>query len=221
MIAFLTFLQDYEMVVYYVATLLALRYIYLIITAQVRVSKTAFGLERELFVGRRNGALGTLALILGMAVGVHLAVRYGLPDAQRVEQIRINANAVNLPTITPTPTPLVLFGVDVSGCNEPKARLLEPRPGEAVRGKVTLRIVANISNFAFYKIELGTPDEPDLWVTLYNNNEPALEEEPFSWTWDSATVVPGVYHLRLTVMAADLTFPPPCVVPVQVLSTQP
>ncbi len=84
---------------------------------------------------------------------------------------------------------------------------------------MTLRIVADIANFAFYKIELGTPNEPDLWVTLYNNNEPAPEEEPFSWTWDSATVIPGVYHLRLTVMKADLKFPPPCVVPVQVLST--
>ncbi|MGB7538680.1 MAG: hypothetical protein WBM17_09090 [Anaerolineales bacterium] len=221
MVAFLTFLQDYEMVVYYVAGLLALRYIYLFAAAQVRIPTTAFGLERELFVGRRNGAIGTFALIIGLAVGVHLAVRYGLPEAQRVEQIRINANAINLPTITPTPTPLVLFGVDVSGCNNPKARILEPRPGEAVRGKVTLRIVAEISNFAFYKIELGTPDEPDLWVTLFNNNEPAPEKEPFSWTWDSATVVPGVYHLRLTVLEADLTFPPPCVVPVQVLSAGP
>ncbi len=86
---------------------------------------------------------------------------------------------------------------------------------------MTLRIVADITNFAFYKIELGTPDEPDLWIPIFSNNEPAPEEEPFSWTWDSATVVPGVYHLRLTVMRADLTFPSPCVVPIQVLSTEP
>jgi hypothetical protein len=220
MVAILTFLQDYEMVAYYLAVLIALWYIYRFVAAQVRLSKTAFGLERELFVGRRNGALGALALLIGLAVGVHLAVRYGLPEAQRLEQIRINANAVNLPTITPSPTPLVLFGVDVSGCNEPKARLLEPRPGEAVRGKVAIRIVADIANFAFYKIELGTPDDPDLWVMLFNNNEPALEEEPFSWTWDSAMVVPGVYHLRLTVMKADLTSLTPCVVPIQVLSPE-
>jgi hypothetical protein len=220
MVALLSFLQDYEMVAYYLAALIALWYIYRFVAARVRLSKTAFGLERELFVGRRNGAIRTLALIIGLVVGVHLAVRYGLPEAQRVEQIRTNANAVNLPTITPSPTPLVFFGVDVTGCNEPKARFLEPRPGELVRGKVTLRIVADIANFAFYKIELGTPDDPDLWITLYNNNEPALEEEPFSWIWDSATVVPGVYHLRLTVMKADLTFPLPCVVPIQVVSTE-
>jgi hypothetical protein len=220
-VTLLTFLQDYEMVVYYLAALVGLYNVYRFIAAQVRLSKTAFGLERELLIGRRNGAVITLLLLFGLAAGVNLAVRYGLPEAQRVEQVRINANAVNLPTITPTPTPLILFGVDVTGCNEKKARLLEPRPGDAVRGKVTIRIVANITNFAFYKIELGTPDEPDLWVTLYNNNEPALEEEPFSWTWDSATVVPGVYHLRLTVMQADLKFPTPCVVPIQVLSTEP
>jgi len=220
MVALLTLLQDYEMVAYYLAALVALRYIYLFIAAQVRLSKTAFGLERELCLGQRNRAAGTLSLIIGLAVGVNLAVRYGLPEAQRVEQVRINANAVFLPTITPTPTPLVLFGVDVSGCNQPKARLLEPRPGEAVRGKVALRIVADISNFAFYKIELGTPDEPDLWIPIYSNNEPAPEDEPFSWVWDSATVVPGVYHLRLTVLKADLTFPPQCLVPIQVLSAE-
>ncbi|MBN2084139.1 MAG: hypothetical protein JW748_02875 [Anaerolineales bacterium] len=223
-VALLTLLQDYEMVVYYLAALIALRYIYLFIAAQVRLSKTAFGLERELCLGQRNKAAGTLALIIGLAVGVNLAVRYGLPEAQRAELIRVNANAEFLPTITPSPTPLVLFGVDVSGCDErinPRARLLEPRPGDAVRGKVTLRIVADISNFAFYKIELGTPDEPDLWIPIYSNNESAPEEDPFTWVWDSTTVVPGVYHLRLTVLKADLTFPAPCVVPIQVLSAQP
>lgn len=220
MVAVLAFVQDYEMVVYYLAALVGLYNVYLFLAAQIRLSKTAFGLERELNAGRRTRALAALLLIIVLAAGVNLAVRYGLPEAQRAEQARINANAANLPTIAPTPTPLVLFGVDVTGCNNLKARLLEPRPGQAVKGKVTLRIVADIINFAFYKIELGTPGEPDLWVTLYNNNEPAPEEEPFSWTWDSATVVPGVYHLRLTVMKADLTSPPPCVVPVQVLSTE-
>ena len=219
MVAFLTFLQDYEMVVYYLGALVALYNVYLFIAAQVRLSKTAFGLESELLTGRRNGALAALLLIILFAAGIHLAVRYGLPEAQRAEQARINANAVNLPTITPTPTPLILFGMDVSGCKE-GARLLEPRPGQAVRGKVTLRIVADIADFAFYKIELGTPDEPDLWIPIYTNNEPAPEEEPFSWTWDSATVVPGVYHLRLTVIKADLTIHTQCVVPIQVLSTE-
>ncbi len=219
MVAVLVFVQDYEMVVYYLAALVGLYNVYLFLAAQVRLSKTAFGLERELNTGRRTRALGALLLIIVLATGVNLAVRYGLPEAQRVEQARISANAVNLPTITPSPTPLVLFGVDVSGCKE-GARLLVPRPGEQVRGKVTLRIVADIADFAFYKIELGTPDEPDLWIPIYTNNEPAPEEEPFSWTWDSATVVPGVYHLRLTVIKADLTIHTQCVVPIQVLSTE-
>ncbi len=221
MVAFLIFLRDYEMVVYYLAVLVGLYNAYLFFAAQVRLSKTAFGLERELNIARRNAAILALFLILGLVAGIHLAAQYGLPEAQRIEQARIDANAVNLPTITPTPTPLILFGVDVTGCNEKKARLLEPQPGDIVRGKITLRIVADIPNFAFYKIELGTPDEPDLWIPIYGNNEPAPEEEPFSWTWDSTTVMPGVYHLRLTVMKADLTFPPQCVVPIQVLSAEP
>jgi|WetSurMetagenome_2_1015567.scaffolds.fasta_scaffold41373_2 hypothetical protein len=221
MVTLLTFLQDYEMVTYYLAVMVSLWHAYHFVAAQVRLSKSPFGLERELNQGRRNRAAATILLVGAAVAGIHFAVRYGLPEAQRVERLRINANAVDLPTITPSPTPLVLFGVDVSGCDKrinPQARLLEPKPGQAVKGKVTVRIVADISNFTFYTLELGSPDEPDLWVPLYSNNEAAPEDEPFEWVWDSARFLPGVYHLRLTVMKADLTFPQPCVVPLQVLA---
>ncbi len=221
MVTFLTFLQDYEMVAFYLLGLIGLRYLYLFIVAQFRLSKAKFGLEQELFQGQRNGAVGKFLLTVLAGIGIYLAVQYGLPEAQRVERIRAIANAVNLPTITPSPTPLELFGVDVSGCQNPKATILSPQPGAAVKGKVTIQIVASIPDFAFYKIELGIPDEPDAWVTLFNENQSATSEEPFSWTWDSSTVSPGVYHLRLTVMAADLTYPPQCLVPIQVLATEP
>ncbi len=105
-VAFLTFLQAYEMVVYYLAALVGLYNLYRFIAAQVRLSKTAFGLESELLIGRRNGAALALLLIFALAAGIYLAVRYGLPEAQRVEQVRINANAVNLPTITPNSDPV-------------------------------------------------------------------------------------------------------------------
>jgi hypothetical protein len=218
MVAFLTFLREYEMVAYYLLGLIALRYLLLFVSAQVRLSKSSFGLEQELFQGRRNGAAGKFLLVVGAAVGIHLAVQYGLPEARRFEQLQLAENAQALPTITPTPTPYELFGVDVSGCGNQQARLLAPQPGEAVQGKVPVRIVANIANFAYYTIELGRPDEPDVWVPLFNNNEAATEDEPYVWEWNSATVTPGVYHLRLTVYAADLTAEVPCIVPIQVLA---
>jgi hypothetical protein len=229
MVAFLTFLQDYEMVAYYLIGLIALWYLYRFIVTQVRLSKSTFGLEQELFQGQRNGAAGKFLLAVLIAVGIHLAVQYGLPEAQRAERIRLNANAVDLPTITLTPTPLELFGMPV--CDNPKARIFQPKPGEPVKGKVTIQIDANIPNYAFFRLELGRPDEPDVWYTLYASNKPESTPEngftptpesgSYSWTWDSSTVTPGVYHLRLTVFEADLSFPPPCVVPIQVLATEP
>ena len=230
------------MVWYYVLGLLALWYLSRLLVTQVRLAKTNFGLERELFQGQRNGAAGRLALAILAGTGIYLAVRYGLPEAQRAEQIRREANLVNLPTITLTPTPFELFGVDVSGCSNPNATILQPKPGDTVSGKTAILIVADIPNFAYFIIELGTPEEPDAWVTLYSENlvenqpaaaegssastpaplpeifQPATAEEPFSWTWDSSTVLPSVYHLRLTVMAANQKHPPPCVVPIQVLA---
>jgi hypothetical protein len=205
------------MVVNYLLGLIGLWYVAHFLAAQLRLSKSKFGLERELFQGQRNASLGRLALIFLAAAGIYAAVRYGLPEAQRVERLRAEAGAVNLPTITPTPTPLELFGIDVSGCNNPKARVVSPRPGEAVRGKVEILIVADIANFAYYKLELYRADEPEALIPLFSNDLVATEEEPFSWTWDSSTVTPGVSHLQLTVLDAELDFPKPCVVPLQVL----
>jgi hypothetical protein len=236
--AFLTVLRDYEMVCYYVLGLVALRYLYLFLSAQVRLTKSKFGLEHKLFAGQRNGAGGRLILILLAAAGVHLAVQYGLPEAERAERIRANAGAVELPTVIPSPTPFILFDVDVGGCVNPQATILEPKPGDAVSGPTDIRIVADIPNFAYFHLELGSPEAPDVWTTLFAASMdetpsapdetavpglhlPATAEEPFVWTWNSATVTPGVYNLRLTVFAADEHFPPPCVVPIQVLAPSP
>jgi hypothetical protein len=244
MLTFLLFLRDYEMVWFYVLGLAALWYLYRFLAAQVRLIRTNFGLERELFAGRRNGAAGRLILVGLAGAGIFLAVNYGLPEAERAERLRRDTGAVDLPTITPTSTPFELFGVDVSGCANPKATILQPKPGDAVTGKTDILIVADIPDFAFFLLELGRPDEPDNWVTLFSENLvenqpatvegssstpaavpglflPATAEEPFSWTWNSSTVTPGVYHLRLTVMAVNQKYPPPCVVPIQVLAQPP
>jgi hypothetical protein len=221
MLTFLTFLHDYEIAGYYLLGLISLRYIYLFFAAQIHLSKTIFGLERQLILGRRTGALGRLALIAVVVGSLYAAVHLGLPRAQSAEQTRLAAIASHQPVATLTPTPMEQFGVDVSGCTNEKATIQLPKPGDAVKGKISIRIIADIPNFAFYKIELGRPDEPDVWTTLFNDNKVATEAEPFTWPWDSTTVPPGVYHLRLTVMAADLTFPTPCIVPIQVLAPGP
>jgi len=221
MIAVLSFLRDYEYAGYYVLGLIALWYVSRLIAAQIHFSKSGFGFERELFRGRRTAALGMLALLALIAAAVFGSVHGALPQAQIAEQTRQAVLAAGRPTPTLTPTALQQFGVDVSGCTEAKATILQPKPGEAVKGKVTIRLTADIPNFAFYKLELARADEADVWVTLFTDNQAATEAEPFSWVWDSSTVTPGVYHLRLTVFAADLKPQTPCVVPLQVLSPGP
>jgi hypothetical protein len=235
MLAFLEFLQDYEMVCYYLLGLAALWYLFRFVSAQVRLINAKFGLEREILQSQRNGAAGRLLLLALGAAAVFLSIRYGLPEAQKAEALRNNAGAASLPTATPTPTPFILFNVDVSGCVNPKATILRPKPADTVTGDTEVRIVADIPDFAYFVLELGRPDEPDVWVILFTGNLvddssqgtpsateglhlPATAEEPFSWIWDSSTVLPGVYHLRLTVVAADQDFPPPCVIPIQVLA---
>jgi hypothetical protein len=141
-----------------------------------------------------------------------------LPETIRQEEVRA-AGETTQPTAVPSPTPYVLFGVDISGCANPKATILKPKPGDTVQGPVEIQLTASESQFAFYQIELGSPDSGDVWMTLFTSNTAITDG--IGTTWDSSTMPPGVYHLRLVVMLRDGTSPRPCLVPIQILSPSP
>ncbi len=145
---------------------------------------------------------------------VFAAVHLALPNLERAELVRTTGSSVPLPT--PSPTAFVLFGVDMSGCVNPRANITSPTPGQAVQGEVELRGSANIDQFAFYKYELSNPEAGDVWVSLAASNTPVTED--VLGTWDSSTVPPGVYHLRLIVTDSEGNSPRACIVPVQVLA---
>jgi hypothetical protein len=215
MLSILTFIRDYEYVWYYLLGLLSLWCISRIILAQFRSSKTHFDLERELFQGQTTSAAVRFLLSMLAIGGIYLAVHVIMPAAESYEKTRLAELAAHLPTPTITPTPFTLNGVDIGGCDNPDATILRPKPGETVRGLVTVRLTADIPNFAFYVLELGRPDEPDVWSKIHAANSPARNEE---FVWNSAKVLPGVYNLRLKVYAQDESFPPPCVIPIQILA---
>jgi hypothetical protein len=215
MLSILTFIRDYEFVWYYLLGLVSLWFIYRIILAQFRHSKTHFDLERELFTGQTKSALARLVLIALVMGSVYFAIHIGLPIAENNERAYQAERAAHLPTPTITPTPYSLLGVDMGGCSNPDATILRPKPGETVRGLVTIRFTADIPNFAYFVIELARPDEPDVWSKVHTGTSTARNEE---FIWNSARILPGVYNLKLTVYAQDESFPPSCIIPIQILA---
>lgn len=216
MLPLLIFMRDFEFVGYFLLTVISIRFFIRVAAAEIRLQKSMFGLEQELLRRQRNAAIGMLALLALVAAGVFTSVHFLLPEAERVAQNRLSGDS-SQPTAVPSPTPFILFGVDVSGCVNPKATILNPKPGDTVEGVVDIKLTANPAEFAFYRIELGSPDSGDVWMTLFTNNESISSE--VGYQWDSSTMPPGVYHLRLVVVLRDGTSLRPCLVPVQVLSS--
>ena len=215
MLALLRFLSPIEFVIYALLALGALANVRRIALARGELRKTIFGLEREALISRQTRATLTIAL-LGLAGGlVYAAVHLALPSLERAELVRTTGSSAPQPA--PSPTAFVLFGVDLSGCANPRATITLPTPGQAVQGEVELRGSANIDQFAFYKYELSNPEAGEVWVTLAASNSPVTED--VLGMWDSTTVPPGVYHLRLIVTDSQGNSPRACIVPVQVLAS--
>lgn len=214
MVEVLNLLQSYEVLLYVVAGALALAYLRRIYVARRELRKTIFGLEREALSRRQNQSMAML-VFLGLTVGlVFAAVNYALPQVRRSQLVQ--AVSTLEVAVTPSPTPLILYGVDLSGCTNLHATIKSPTPGQTVQGNVEIRGSADIADFAFWKYELGNPQAADVWVTLKASN--ARVTDGVLGQWDSTTVPPGVYQLRLTVTDSKGSSPKPCVVPIQVLS---
>jgi hypothetical protein len=215
MLSALILLQQIEIIIYILLAVISVRYVVDWIRIHSRMRKSIFGLEKEIMLQRQASAATAILMILITASVVFLAINYALPEVRRVNAAQVAVAAAKI-TPTPSPTPWMVDNVDISGCTNLHATISNPRPGDTVEGKVEIRGTVDIDQFTFFKIELGKPDIPDVWNTLFTQNTPALKS--VLYTWDTTIWDPGVYHLRLVVQLRDNSTIKPCVVPVQVLA---
>jgi hypothetical protein len=75
---------------------------------------------------------------------------------------------------------------------------------------------ANIPDFAFYKLEINGPSTEGNWQTLSAGSTPTVGGVLGSW--DSSIYIPGNYNFRLVVYDASGNWPPPCVVPINIVT---
>lgn len=214
MLEILSLLRSYDLLVYSVAGILALAYLRQIYLASRDLRRTIFGLEREALHRRQYRSLTMLVFLSLVVILVFAGVNYALPQVRRRQLLQAVATAQVV--VTPSPTPFILYGVDLSGCANQHATIKSPTPGQTVQGTVQIQGSADIPDFAFWKYELGNPQAADVWMTLKASN--VRITNGLLGTWDSTTVPPGVYQLRLTVTDSKGNSPKPCVVPIQVLA---
>lgn len=197
-----------------------------------------FGLEKEAAGQRQARSLSTILALLLLSGGIYIIANIVAPNMIEqpaettptpvvfvTQQPTPTEARLLYPTITPTAglppaqlagTPSPPAGQAVNGCEIQGARITNPTPSQTVSGQVTVEGQANILDFAQYKFEINGPSTNGAWVVV--GTYTTLVIDGFLGTWDSTSLIPGNYILRLVVSRADGSFPTPCEVPITVMA---
>jgi len=110
-------------------------------------------------------------------------------------------------------SPLSTLTPQTSGCIPGQISIASPKPGDNVKGQVTLTGTADIPNFGFYKYEFSSFGS-NTWSTIGADRK--IKQNDTLGYWDTSEVTPGDYNLRLVVMDNQGNSLPPCIVPLRV-----
>jgi hypothetical protein len=187
---------------------------------------SVFGLEREFAVRRMSQAFMVSLLILFLFMGELFLASFVAPALPSTEilatptldildqtQGSLSSNpAIALTVMTPVSE---TAPASASGCIPDKLMLTSPESGQEVSGVVSLVGTVNVDNFGFYKYEVA-PQGTETWQTISAGRDPKINEEV--GLWDTSTLTPGDYQLRLEVTDNRGQAYPPCVISVRVLA---
>ena len=204
--------------------------------AQHRLRVGAYVLERETARRERAFALSMLVMLAAVSGFVYMTARHISPNLGVLLSLQVQGEDALLMTAVPTETPEVLLllpGQSASatartatpvpqntpvpaagaGCDHPLAVIISPLPGAVLSGQVEVQGSADITDFAFYVLEISTLG--DNWLNVHTHNEPV--PSGVLGTWDSTRQLPGEHAFRLVVYNADGAFVEPCVIPVSIV----
>jgi hypothetical protein len=238
MTTFIQFLIKTETILYILAAIIVLFSLRGLIVARQKWRNTVFGLEKEAARQRQNRAFGTILALFLLSSGVYIITHIVAPNMDEapieptptplvfVTQVPTPTETHLLyPTVTPTPglPPAAVEGtatlpgptLPANGCEIQGATITKPVSGDMVSGQITVEGQTNILNFAQYKFEISGPSTNGSWVVVGTFTVPVIDG--FLGTWDSTSLVPGSYTLRLVVSRVDGTYPTPCEVPITIV----
>jgi hypothetical protein len=199
----------------------ALFYLWRVLAARGRLSRTPFGLEREAAFLQQNSAFAMLVLLFALAGSAYVITHTILPN---INFFAPAGKATPASAVTATPVTGSSVVVDSSGCKAESVFLSKPGPHERIAGAFEVRGTAKIPDLAFYQLELSGAGTSGEWRTLdvgRQNPDPAIQQvwpvvNDVLGSFDSSLYPPGEYAFRLVALDAAGNSPPPCVVPVTI-----
>lgn len=189
-----------------------------------------FALEKESQKNRQMRSLRTLVLLLVGTITVYLISNIIYPNLVG-EEIVVEEEPLVFVEQAPTPTSFLLLYPTVTptlglvgsaaepdeiinGCEILGSTITSPAPNEIVSGQVRVEGESNILNFGMYKFEVSGVGTNGAWIVVGTYNTPV----PLGTlgSWDSTSLMPGAYILRLVTIRSDGTYLTPCEVPITI-----
>jgi hypothetical protein len=204
----LRFLRQNETWIYILLGVVALFYVFRLLTARRDWKSANFGLEREMIQRRVNSSLTILLLCILFSLAEFVLISFVAPNMANTQKLAtptidlmvtpttsFGSLVVSTPMETPAfqPTPTLILILD--GC---KANLLEwtyPKSGDKIRGTVTLRGTVYFDNLGFYKYEYSQVGS-DIWNPIAAGDQKIMDGD-LGGPWNTAQLTPGDYRLHL------------------------
>ena len=228
-------ISEYSFWLYGLCGLGIIYYIWIAIQAKREAEQTIFTLERETTTGQAYRALSA-ALVFGVIAGFIFLIANALEprlDFSGIEEPTPSALLIPTPspspvpptiTLTPTPTrarptprpqestetpaPTATPVPPTPMCPNPGVQITSPGIDTMLNGPIQILGTANISNFQYYKVEVGSGENPISWSIFSNIHKSSIAGGLLD-IWDPSAYPPGVYKLRLTVVDNTGNYPPP------------
>ncbi len=221
----LQFFRDYEIWIYVLLGVLALWQVRKFALAWEELRGAFFGLEREAAQSRVNSAATMVVILIIMAVAEFTLVTFVVPTVPganplptaTLDLLATPTTTLPAPTQNPnetpgiTPTPAEVPAAE--GCVAGQVNLTSPLNGDRISGSITVRGSADIPNFGFYTLQIAHPGDA-IWLPIVVGQQ-AVRNDTLG-TWETSTLTPGEYMLKLVVTDNVGTVLTPCSIQVTV-----
>lgn len=226
----LQFFRAYEIWIYIILGILALWQIRKFALAWEELRGAFFGLEREAAQSRVNAAATMVVILIIMAIAEFTVVTFVVPTLPGANFLATpTLNLLATPTITlpaptrnasgtqeATPTPSELAAAE--GCVVEQINLTSPKNGDRLSGSVAIQGSASIPNFGFYTLQIAHPGDT-VWLPIQVGQQ--VIRKDLLGTWDTTSIAPGEYLLRLVVTDNIGNTLTPCGIEVTVVEVAP
>lgn len=204
----LKFFRDYEIWIYVLLGVLAIWQVRKFALAWEELRGAFFGMEREAAQSRVNSAATMVVILVIMALAEFTLVTFVIPTvpgANPLPTTTLNLLATPTTTLPPptqkpsgtaeaTPTPGEIPAAQ--GCVAGQINLTAPLNGDRISGSVSVEGSADTTNIGFYTLQIARPGDT-VWLPIVVGQQ-AVKKAVLG-TWETSTLTPGEYMLRLVV----------------------